>query len=131
MARKKKAALTDALTQMREAREDVGEEPQMMSLLDKSTPPPKPIAQTQKKPREKKVDTARITLHLKRENLERARGAMAWAIIKGREDIRSMSQLFDRALARELEILRDELKPEGGEFAPMKKTPTKGRPPGT
>ena len=81
--------------------------------------------------RKKKVDTARITLHLQRENLERARGALSLAILRGRVDIRSMSQLFDRALSRELDILRDELKPEGGEFQAMNKTPTTGRPPGT
>lgn len=131
-ARKRKAALVAALKEMTDAVGESGSE-ESMGLLTKGLDKPGGLLgeEPAKKTRQKKVDHARVTLHLRRDLVERARGALAYAIYKQQGDIKSLSQLFDRALERELERLREELEPEGGDFSPMSKTPRTGRPQGT
>ena len=69
----------------------------------------------------------KITLYLDRALVERARGAVAWAQMRG-EEPESISAMMNAALAAELERLKDVLKPDGGEF-PRLGSARKGRPP--
>ena len=128
MARKRSDAnLKEAMGLMRKARQDEEEQ----GVSPSSVAPAAVLLETAKKTRKKKVDHARVTLHLRRDLVERARGALAYALYKKHGDIKSLSQLFDRALERELNYLEQELEPEGGSFPALAETPRTGRPQGT
>lgn len=77
------------------------------------------------------VDHLRLTLHLERKHVEMARGAQRYLEMHTEYGIRSLSQLFDSAISRELKRLKEELKPEGGEFPRIRTRGRTGRPPGT
>lgn len=69
----------------------------------------------------------KISLYLDQALVEQARGAVAWAQMRG-EEPESISAMMNAALAAELERLKDVLKPDGGRF-PRLGSARKGRPP--
>jgi hypothetical protein len=81
-------------------------------------------------PHSGKVDTpkkVKVSLYLDQSLVERARGAVAWAQMRG-EEPDSISALATGAFERELVRLLDVLKPDTGDFPHLGKS-RKGRPP--
>jgi hypothetical protein len=88
-------------------------------------PPNRDKADPQKGERQK------ITLYVRSELVQRARGAVLWAAMQGEDTPPSLSALFDEALERELKRLTADPKPHAGEFPLIKRGLPGGRPKGS
>ena len=86
---------------------------------------------TRDKAKPQKVERQKITLYVRSELVQRARGAVLWAAMEGEDSPVSLSALFDEALERELKRLTADLKPQGGEFPLIKRGLPGGRPKGS
>ena len=82
-----------------------------------------------KRPSRADSQRQKVTLYLRTDHIESARGAVLWAQIKG-ADPASLSALVDEAIRRELARLLPKLKPQAGKFPRVKKGLPGGRPPG-
>lgn len=136
MAKARRGSLSDAMDKMSEIR---AKEAAVAAASEDPAPPeslpvaaPKVPAQAEQEPEAKPLAKdlkTKISLYLDRDLVERARGAVAWAQMRG-ADPDSISTLMNGALEGELARLLDVLKPDTGDFPNLSRG-RKGRPPGS